>query len=99
MVPNDDASVVERVRGGDRAAFGVLIDRHRVAAVAFARRMLDPAAAEDVVQEALLAAFLKLENLHEPRRFRSWLFGIVANLSATRLRARRENSFEDVFGG
>ena len=47
--------------------------------MAFARRMLNAADAEDVVQDALLAAFLKLDNLREPQRFRSW-FLVAASL-------------------
>ncbi len=99
MPSDDDAGFVERVLGGDKSAFGSLIDRHRSPAVAFARRLLGPEDAEDVVQEALLAAFLGLSNLRARERFRSWLLGIVINLCRTRLRTRREGHFEDPFGG
>ena len=99
MAADSDASWIESVRRGDKSAFGFLIDRHRAPAIVFARRMLNSADAEDVVQEALLAAFLKLDTLREPHRFRSWLFGIVANLSRTRIRSNREGYFEDLYGG
>jgi RNA polymerase sigma factor (sigma-70 family) len=95
----DDANLVARVLAGDRSAFGVLIDRHRAGAVAFARRLVSRADAEDVVQDALLGAFLGMGNLRAPERFKSWLLGIVINLCRTRLRLRREGYFDDRYGG
>jgi RNA polymerase sigma factor (sigma-70 family) len=95
----DDANLVARVIAGDRSAFGVLIDRHRAGAVAFARRLVSRADAEDVVQDALISAFLAMGNLRAPERFKSWLLGIVINLCRTRLRLRREGYFDDRYGG
>jgi RNA polymerase sigma factor (sigma-70 family) len=42
--------------------------------------------AEDVVQEAVLRAFLALSQLRERERFESWLCGIALNIAKTRLR-------------
>jgi len=99
MDSDDDANLVARVLAGDRSAFGVLIDRHRAGALAFARRLVSRADAEDVVQDALIAAFLAMGNLRAPERFKSWLLGIVINLCRTRLRLRREGYFDDRYGG
>ena len=99
MTSDDDANLVARVLAGDKSAFGDLIDRHRAGAVAFARRLVARADAEDVVQDALIAAFLALRNLRSPDRFKSWLLGIVINLCRTRLRVRREGYFDDRYGG
>ncbi|MCI0646310.1 MAG: RNA polymerase sigma factor, partial [Chloroflexi bacterium] len=46
----------------------------------------DPVAAEDVVQETLLEAWRKIENLRDPQAFRGWLSGIARNMSLRRLR-------------
>lgn len=46
----------------------------------------DPVAAEDVVQETLLEAWRKIENLRDPQAFRGWLSGIAHNMSLRRLR-------------
>jgi RNA polymerase sigma-70 factor, ECF subfamily len=63
----DDAALVAQVLGGDKSAFAPLIDRHRPGAIRLALRLLgDPADAEDVVQEALLQAFLGLSDLRLP---------------------------------
>lgn len=46
----------------------------------------DPVAAEDVVQETMLEAWYKIDNLRDPQAFRSWLSGIARNMSLRRLR-------------
>jgi RNA polymerase sigma factor (sigma-70 family) len=97
----DDAALVAQVLAGKKSAFGPLIDRHRPRAIGLARRMLSDAAdAEDVVQEALLQAFLCLRDLRSPERFGAWLLGIVVNLCRMRLRARHDAyTLEDWYGG
>jgi RNA polymerase sigma-70 factor, ECF subfamily len=81
----NDASLVAQVLGGDPSAFGPLIDRHRPTAMRLARRLLGhPADAEDVVQEALLHAFLGLHEVRLTDRFGAWLLGIVVNLCRPR---------------
>ena len=99
MIFGDDRAIVELVLAGDKAAFGELIERNSVAALAFARRSLGSSNAEDAVQEAFLAAFLKLENLRDRDHFRAWLFGILANVCRSRLRLLREGYFHDMLGG
>jgi RNA polymerase sigma factor (sigma-70 family) len=55
---DEDARLVERLRGGDELAFEAIVARHRPRLLAFARRILRsrPDAAEDVVQEAFMRA-------------------------------------------
>jgi RNA polymerase sigma factor (sigma-70 family) len=98
---SSDGVLVWHVLAGERAAFGLLIERHRPMAVRLARRMLDePNEAEDVAQEACLHAFLSLRRLRDPERFGAWLYGIVVNLARMRRRARRsESTLEDWEGG
>ena len=96
----DDRAIIDQVLAGDRDAFGILIDRHRDGATRLANRILRVRAdAEDVVQEALLHAFLDLAELRDRDRFVSWLLGIVVNLAKSRLRLRREVPVEDWSGG
>jgi RNA polymerase sigma factor (sigma-70 family) len=102
MSRRTDGHLVAATLAGERAAFGELIDRHRPRTVALARRLLgDPLEAEDVVQEALLQAYLGLEDLRAPERFGAWLCGIAANLAKMRLRARGRGfaSLEELAGG
>jgi RNA polymerase sigma factor (sigma-70 family) len=83
-----DGELVAATLGGDRSAFEALLDRHVDRVRLLAARMLRPQDAEDVVQEALLQAFLGLERLRNPERFGSWLYGITLNIARMRLRRR-----------
>jgi RNA polymerase sigma factor (sigma-70 family) len=79
--------LVAAALAGDREAFATLADRHRRPAEALVRRLLrDPLEAEDVVQEAVLRAYLGLDQLRQPARFGAWLCGIAINLARMRLR-------------
>ncbi|MGH2922024.1 MAG: bifunctional nuclease domain-containing protein [Gaiellaceae bacterium] len=90
-----DSELVAATLGGERSAFEELLDRHVDRVRLLAGRMLRPEDAEDVVQEALLQAFLGLERLRDPERFGSWLYGITLNLARMRLR-RRDPLFLEV---
>lgn len=86
---------------GDRAAFAVLVERHRERAVAAARALSnDPALAEDVAQEAIYQAFFEIASLRQPQRFGAWLCGIAVNLAKMALRRQRfAVSWDDLAGG
>ena len=84
-----DRELVHSTLDGDKAAFGVLIDRHRRRATTLARGLLGSREdAEDVVQEAVLQAYLGLGRLRDPDAFGAWLGGITVNLARMRVRAR-----------
>jgi RNA polymerase sigma-70 factor (ECF subfamily) len=75
-----DAVLVSRARLGDSAAFEVLVRRHLKSCYAIAlARVGGPDDAEDVVQDAFIAALEKLEDCRTPDRFAPWLFEIVRN--------------------
>jgi len=97
----DEATVVERARRGDRAAFGLLAERHEGALVAFATRRLDSSAeAADAVQAALVRALERLGDLDEPAAFRGWLYAITLNECRKRRRgvARLRAALERLAG-
>jgi RNA polymerase sigma factor (sigma-70 family) len=90
-----DAVLVARVRAGDRAAFGVLVERHYTRVLALCRRLLGALhLAEDMAQEAMLSALVHLERLREPARFGAWVLAIAANLARSELRRRRTLSLD-----
>jgi RNA polymerase sigma factor (sigma-70 family) len=96
----DDTALVDAARGGDRTAFGRLIERYEQRATAVARRLLgEREEAKDVVQEATLHAYLGLDQLRDPQRFGSWLCGITINLARMRLRRARTGVSLDEAGG
>src|SRR3989449_3457411 len=85
----DEAAVVARARAGDRAAFGVLVERYAAPARRVARAVLDdPDDADDAAQDALLAALVKLHQYDPRRPFGPWLMRIVSNAATDRRRRR-----------
>jgi RNA polymerase sigma factor (sigma-70 family) len=90
-----DAELVALARKGDKEAFGELAGRHvsnvRRLAVRWVR---DGDLAEDLTQEAVLQAYLSLDHLREPSRFRGWLFGILLNVWRGHLRDQRPLSLD-----
>jgi len=83
-----DAELVERARRGDHAAFGELVDRHRSSAFRAALAALgSPEDAEDVAQEALVAAFRHLAGFREQASFKTWLLSIAWRKALTRRRS------------
>jgi RNA polymerase sigma-70 factor, ECF subfamily len=88
-----DADLVAQARGGDREAFGTLVDRYADQARRVARAVLqDPDDADDAAQDAFLAALVKLDQYDSARRFGPWLMRIVANAATDRRRRRKVRS-------
>lgn len=89
MTGETDAQLVARVRRGDRAAAGALADRYLRAcrAVALAVTGHD-ADADDVCQDAFVAAIERIDDCRQPDRFGAWLMQIVRNRARDHLRAR-----------
>lgn len=83
------ADLVTAAKGGDRRAFGSLVELHWAMLVRLARSVVGEADAEDLAQEALLIAWRKLGALSEPSRFPSWITRIVFRRSVRRARRRR----------
>ena len=75
-----DGDLARLVRGGDAAAFHLLVERHQAMVRTRARQLCpDPGDVDDIVQESFLQAFLALDRLRDPDRF-AWLAGIVFNV-------------------
>jgi RNA polymerase sigma-70 factor (ECF subfamily) len=80
----EDAALVERVRDGDRNAFGALVERHGGALLRFAQAFVrDRPAAEEVVQDSWLAALEGIGEFQMRSSFKTWMFRIVANRAKT----------------
>ena len=84
--------LVARARAGDDRAFAELIEPYRRELHLHCYRLLGSLTdAEDVLQEALLAAWRGLSGYEERASVRTWLYRIATNrcLNAARDRARR----------
>jgi RNA polymerase sigma-70 factor (ECF subfamily) len=95
-LPRDDLDLLCRIRGGDEAAFGQLIDRYWAALVAYATRIGDSEDdAEDAVQTALIRVWQKRDTWRIDGSVRALVFRIVRDAmldqsKATARRARRD---------
>lgn len=94
-----DEALAAAAQGGDKDAFGVLARRFEDRLLRYARRLsgssgTDP---EDVVQEALIKAYVNLRSFDTTRRFSPWLYRIVHNelVNGVRRRAREIFDFYD----
>src|SRR5262245_16097376 len=88
-----DDQALARARAGDREGFRLLVDRHGRALFRLAQRMTgNEHDAEDVVQEAFLRAYKRLDQFEDRSQVGSWLFRIAANCAYDLLRARQRRS-------
>ena len=76
-----DTQLVERCLGGDREAFGRIVERYQglICALAY-NGGGDISRSEDLAQETFLAAWRHLESLKDRGRLRQWLCGIARHL-------------------
>lgn len=85
----DDAELVGAVLRGQLSAFDVLVERYQRQATAVAYRLLNNRDdAMEVVQDAFLRAYEKLDSLSHPERFAGWFMRTVSNLALNRRRSR-----------
>lgn len=86
-----DAVLVERSIDGDPEAFEVLIRRYAKVMRAYAARLLGGYGtdADDVVQEALVAAWKGMEDVRESASIKSWLMSIVGHKAIDLIRRRK----------
>ena len=88
-----DHALLAAAGTGDVAALGALYDRYAVALFRFLCRLphVDEQEAEDLVQEAFLAAQRAARSYRGDCEVRTWLMAIAGNLSKARARSRQRN--------
>ncbi|WP_329361137.1 sigma-70 family RNA polymerase sigma factor [Streptomyces sp. NBC_00669] len=85
-----DAALTQAAQGGDTAALGVLLERHRAGMRAVALSLLGPGPdADDVMQDAALVALRRIVDVQDPEAVGPWLRMVVRNGCRSLLRASR----------
>jgi len=85
----DDDELVARVRSGDRAAFGALVERHQRAALRVAAVISGSTEeANDIVQDAMVKVFHGLDGYRGTSPVRAWVLRVVANEAKNHVRGR-----------
>lgn len=89
-IVDPDSALLERARGGDRAALGELLTSHEEMLFAVCLRTLgDRDTARDITQDALVRAIQSLDSFDGRSRFSTWLTRIAINACLSYLRKQR----------
>jgi RNA polymerase sigma-70 factor (ECF subfamily) len=89
---HSDEKLVELLVAGEKAAFDVLVQRHKVRLYNYLLRLLrDPSEAEEVTQEALVRAYVHADKYRNIAKFSTWLYTIATNLVRNRIRKVRSS--------
>jgi RNA polymerase sigma factor (sigma-70 family) len=95
--PPSDNALLAATACGDMAAFGELFRRHHANVHAFLSRLsgTDDSELDDLVQNTFLEVRKSAERFQGRSNFRSWVFGVAANVAKHHVRSsvRRRTAF------
>lgn len=81
-----DHSVVRAVLAGDKDAYGALVRAHSATVFRVAFRIVgNEADAEEIVQEAFLRGYQRLESFEQRAAFGTWIYRIAVNCALNRV--------------
>lgn len=90
LAGHHDVDLANLAAAGDRRAFGELVKRHASAVRSLLRRMgAAPSEADDVAQDAFLAAFESISEFRGDGAFAGWVKKIAARLYLRRMRREK----------
>jgi len=92
----DDLAMAQAIAAGNRVLFKTIYDHNANSLYTLARRMTGSLAeAEDVVQEAFIRAYQKINLFAGRSSLSSWLYRICINVGLEHLR-RKKGTYEDL---
>lgn len=87
--------LIDQVLSGDRAAFGLVVNKYKRMAINVAYRILgNPEEAEEAAQDAFVKAFRALEKFDKKSKFSTWFYRIVSNEALGRARKKKLNQVD-----
>ena len=87
---NEDAQLIDEALAGNSASFGQLVRRYQDRLYNTLVHVVgSPEEAQDVVQEAFVQAFVKLETFQRTSAFYTWLYRIAFNAAISRQRRHK----------
>ncbi len=93
----NEREIIRRAQRGDSEAFRLLVEAYQTQVYRLALRMCGEAAADDVTQEAFVAAWRALPAFRGDSRFSTWLYRLTANAAIDLLRReKRHRGGEDI---
>jgi RNA polymerase sigma-70 factor (ECF subfamily) len=89
-VQRTDADLAQDALAGSEAAYRELVTRYATPAVNFVHRIVrDRGLAEDLAQEGFLRVYQRLHTYDPDRKFSSWFFQVLRNITIDYLRVNR----------
>ena len=86
----EETQLIDQALEGDRSAFTQLVEMNQDRLFASMLQVTgSPDEAEEVVQEAFIRAFIKLDTFQRNSQFFTWLYRIAFNAALTRRRRKR----------
>jgi RNA polymerase sigma-70 factor (ECF subfamily) len=93
---DSDTELMVRVKEGDGASFGVLLEKHRSPVVHFLYRMVqNHAVAEELAQEVFLRVYRSRGTYEPTAKFTTWLFRIATHLALNALRDGKNERLQE----
>ncbi len=93
----EDSSLVRQTLEGSQEAFQTLVERYQSRLFALARHYTKSAVdVEDIVQEAFLKAYSRLETFQHQSSFYTWLYRITTNTVLDFMKRRGRNPVQTV---
>ena len=96
---NNEQDILRRAQQGDSEAFRLLVEAYQTQVYRLALRMCGEAAADDVPQEAFLAAWRALPEFRGTCRFSTWLYRLTTNAAIDCLRREKRHRGTDDLDG
>ncbi len=76
-----DQQLIERIKNGDQAAFGLLLEKYQQRAYYFCLHLVSrPEDAEDLAQEGFIRVFKNIHTFRGAASFQTWFYQILLNL-------------------
>jgi len=86
---NDEALIVY-IRENDKEAYEIIIERYQKKIWYYINRLINnPPEVDDLTQQALVNAYINLNNFNKNKKFSSWLYRIAHNLAVNWLKKKR----------
>jgi RNA polymerase sigma-70 factor (ECF subfamily) len=86
----NDHAIVRDVLAGDKDAYGKLVSRHSQSVFRVAFRITgDEADADEIVQEAFLRGYQRLQAFESRSEFGTWIYRIAVNCALNRINKRK----------
>jgi RNA polymerase sigma-70 factor (ECF subfamily) len=90
MKYQDDNHYIDRVLGGDAAAYALLVAKHKNLVFSIALKILNNREdAEEVAQDCFMKVFQALKTFERKSKFSTWLYRIVYNAAISKTRKKK----------